>query len=194
MVGEEWLRQLDVLLVNAHESLPDDEIINRAIAMTHRALTASPQVQGGEAWKIGVFDRWNAYATELGFAGLVDALKWINDQRAAPQRAPGVDDTHAFKNFHRLLCERFDYAHDDIDWRRDQVSLIEHVARKVAAPVSAVGVDGVTYQSRAISDRSLKDSGWMQIPADGFMRYPTLFDYRALAAAPTPQGQGEGNA
>lgn len=38
------------------------------------------------------------------------------------------DDTHGFKNFHRSLCDRFGYAHDQIDWRRDQVSLIEHIA------------------------------------------------------------------
>lgn len=34
-----------------------------------------------------------------------------------------------FKNFHRLLCERFGYAHDDKDWKRDQLSLIEWIAR-----------------------------------------------------------------
>lgn len=33
-----------------------------------------------------------------------------------------------FKNFHRLLCERFGYAHDPVDWKRDQLSLIEHIA------------------------------------------------------------------
>ncbi|WP_235184558.1 hypothetical protein [Pseudomonas chlororaphis] len=33
-----------------------------------------------------------------------------------------------FKNFHRSLCERFGYYHDDIDWQRDQASLEEHIA------------------------------------------------------------------
>lgn len=33
-----------------------------------------------------------------------------------------------FKNFHRLLCERFGYTHDERDWKRDQISLIEHIA------------------------------------------------------------------
>lgn len=33
-----------------------------------------------------------------------------------------------FKNFHRSLCERFGYCHDEIDWQRDQVSLEEHIA------------------------------------------------------------------
>ncbi|AZD86533.1 hypothetical protein C4K14_3709 [Pseudomonas chlororaphis subsp. aureofaciens] len=34
----------------------------------------------------------------------------------------------SFKNFHRSLCERFGYYHDDIDWQRDQASLEEHIA------------------------------------------------------------------
>lgn len=43
---------------------------------------------------------------------------------------------HAFKNFHRLLCERFDYSHDEKDWQRDQLSLIEFIAARLAAPVA----------------------------------------------------------
>lgn len=38
------------------------------------------------------------------------------------------EERDAFKNFHRVLCERFGYVHDEIDWRRDQISLIEHIA------------------------------------------------------------------
>ncbi|UWF46897.1 hypothetical protein NYP20_16230 [Pseudomonas sp. N3-W] len=34
----------------------------------------------------------------------------------------------SFKNFHRSLCARFGYFHDDIDWQRDQMSLEEHIA------------------------------------------------------------------
>ncbi|MGS0546054.1 hypothetical protein ACU8WE_26230 [Pseudomonas parakoreensis] len=33
-----------------------------------------------------------------------------------------------FKNFHRSLCERFGYFHDEADWQRDQLSLEEHIA------------------------------------------------------------------
>lgn len=36
----------------------------------------------------------------------------------------------AFKNFHRLLCERFGCAHDEKDWERDQLSLIEWIAKR----------------------------------------------------------------
>jgi hypothetical protein len=37
----------------------------------------------------------------------------------------------AFKNFHRSLCARFGYPHDERDWWRDLVSLEEFLAAKV---------------------------------------------------------------
>ncbi|MGN8120363.1 hypothetical protein ACTJK9_01225 [Pseudomonas sp. 22082] len=37
-----------------------------------------------------------------------------------------------FKNFHRSLCERFGYYHDELDWQRDQVSLEEHIATQLS--------------------------------------------------------------
>jgi hypothetical protein len=41
-------------------------------------------------------------------------------------------ETHAsFKNFHRALCARFGYVHDEREWQRDQVSLEEHIAGQV---------------------------------------------------------------
>lgn len=48
-----------------------------------------------------------------------------------PSPEPSEEDRAAFKNFHRLLCERFDYCHDPKDWVRDQISLIEHIAKRV---------------------------------------------------------------
>jgi hypothetical protein len=45
------------------------------------------------------------------------------------------DADHEFKNFHRALCERFEYVHDEKDWKRDQLSLIEHIAAKQSAEV-----------------------------------------------------------
>jgi hypothetical protein len=47
---------------------------------------------------------------------------------------PAEQERHEFKNFHRALCERFEYCHDPIDWKRDQVSLIEHIASLIPAP------------------------------------------------------------
>ncbi|VWB97332.1 hypothetical protein [Burkholderia lata] len=52
-----------------------------------------------------------------------------------PASASAPDDTHRFKNFHRQLCERFGYVHDEIDWRRDQVSLLEWIAKLASSPV-----------------------------------------------------------
>jgi hypothetical protein len=43
----------------------------------------------------------------------------------------------AFKNFHRLLCERFGYVHDEKDWDRDKLSLIEHIAQRASNEPSA---------------------------------------------------------
>jgi hypothetical protein len=52
--------------------------------------------------------------------------------RTALDGVPAASEAD-FKNFHRALCERFDYCHDERDWKRDQVSLIEHIAKKVAS-------------------------------------------------------------
>lgn len=68
----------------------------------------------------------------------------------AGERAGAADERArseaAFKNFHRSLCERFGYVHDPIDWKRDQVSLEEHIAafmaQKPVAQVVAVEPEG----------------------------------------------------
>lgn len=41
-----------------------------------------------------------------------------------------MSDLDDFKNFHRNLCERFGYHHDPVDWKRDQASLEEHIAKQ----------------------------------------------------------------
>ncbi|AJX62476.1 hypothetical protein [Burkholderia pseudomallei] len=81
-----------------------------------------------------------------------------------PAQADAPDDTHKFKNFHRRLCERFGYVHDEIDWRRDQVSLIEWIAKKADAPAEArEPIAWVTDDDRAITaaqkQRALADGG-----------------------------------
>ncbi|MBK5416369.1 hypothetical protein [Pseudomonas sp. TH31] len=57
-----------------------------------------------------------------------------------------------FKNFHRNLCARFGYFHDDIDWQRDQVSLEEHIATQfghVSAENGALRSQSETVQRGA---------------------------------------------
>ena len=59
---------------------------------------------------------------------------WLKAAREALARleSPAVEKERAeFKHFHRLLCERFGYAHDEIDWKLDQLSLIEHIANSM---------------------------------------------------------------
>lgn len=62
---------------------------------------------------------------------------------SAPKQQPAAvvderQDAASFKNFHRSLCERFGYCHDEKDWRRDLVSLEEHIAKLNAQPAPAV--------------------------------------------------------
>lgn len=52
----------------------------------------------------------------------------------------------AFKNFHRLLCERFGCAHDEKDWERDQLSLIEWIAKRYSRDETTVEQAHKHYQ------------------------------------------------
>lgn len=78
------------------------------------------------------------YAT-AAFAGMSSSLRVVRvrlvDERVIEAMEKMAGD---FKNFHRLLCERFNYEHDERDWKRDQLSLIEHIAA-LAADRSAGG-------------------------------------------------------
>lgn len=92
------------------------------------------------------FEAWAPVTTALlpngrDYISPTARLCWETWQAAAAwQRAQSApDDSHSFKNFHRLLCERFGYTHDEKDWRRDQLSLIEHIAAQSAPEL---GPDG----------------------------------------------------
>lgn len=68
---------------------------------------------------------------------------------------PAHNDSAYFKNFHRLLCERFGYSHDDKDWRRDQASLIEHIASQQSPAVAVpdeIDVSVLDAVSEALGD------------------------------------------
>ena len=85
---------------------------------------------------------------DFSVENLVGWNKAINAIRKA-RSAPLQDSDHEFENFHRLLCERFGYTHDEVDWKRDQISLIEWIAKQVkpAAPVQEpVAVDQATME------------------------------------------------
>jgi hypothetical protein len=56
--------------------------------------------------------------------------------------------TSEFKNFHRLLCERFGYVHDERNWQRDQLSLIEWIASdlpRASEQADEAVTDGVAH-------------------------------------------------
>jgi len=78
--------------------------------------------------------------TRLALHTAIDAITTL-------PAAPVQDNDHEFKNFHRQLCERFGYTHDEVDWKRDQISLIEWIAKQVkpAAPVQEPSLGGILF-------------------------------------------------
>jgi hypothetical protein len=82
-----------------------------------------------------------AYSDEVNNAAFIaSARQDIPDLIAALEAAQaenanlraGLDASKsAFKNFHRMLCDRFEYTHDAVDWQRDQVSLMEWIADRM---------------------------------------------------------------
>ena len=80
------------------------------------------------------YNRWMALneAGKVLKAAIAESESPTVAQPAAEQQAPVGE--HEFKNFHRLLCERFGYVHDERDWKRDQLSLIEWIAKRVSPP------------------------------------------------------------
>ena len=65
-------------------------------------------------------EHWTALGIKVGVI--------IRDRDALKSELASVRGE--FKNFHRNLCERFDYFHDERDWKRDQISLEEHIAKE----------------------------------------------------------------
>lgn len=112
---------------------------------------------------------------------------------------------HDFKNFHRLLCERFGYAHDEKDWRRDQVSLIEWIARQQAARTQFANpeeladwleslheayADGAVgnrkWEPAQVAARAIRGIGQQAARVDDGMATRAL--EAALSAQPAPDG------
>jgi uncharacterized protein (DUF3084 family) len=77
-------------------------------------------------------DLWNMVCTPTVALELIAEIERRDENpnfRAIQAARAEIDQLKAsFKNFHRSLCERFGYFHDDADWQRDQVSLEEHIA------------------------------------------------------------------
>lgn len=71
-----------------------------------------------------------------------------------PPPPPSGQGVGEFKNFHRSLCARFNYTHDEQFWWRDLVSLEEHIAAQ-HRPASAVSEDAVAYWLPVKHDRNV---------------------------------------
>lgn len=67
-----------------------------------------------------------------------DDTEALPTPKAEPAPIPKYQTPHDFKNFHRQLCARFGYVHDEQFWWRDLVSLIEHIASKAQPAVEPV--------------------------------------------------------
>jgi len=91
-------------------------------------------VNSGES--LEVFGLHNLLEREIARVGVTrDAWAAAVAEQAGklPKSGAHQSPDHEFKNFHRLLCERFDYVHDEADWKRDQISLIEWIAKRKEA-------------------------------------------------------------
>ncbi len=129
-------------------------------------------------------------ATQPEPATIRDMPYQWNVEPAPTERAGVPDDTHAFKNFHRSLCARFGYTHDEIDWRRDQVSLEEHIAMLTSAPqpVERAGVPD-WYSYVPITERHTIEITTGQLISDPDGRWVLRDDVdAALLAALRPDG------
>ena len=100
--------------------------------MTERKLTEAQYQAAYKAW-MDVRTRIDDSSRAV-IAAIAEHVQYPSE--AAPI---GLEsDTHQFQNFHRSLCERFEYWHDAVDWRRDLASLEEHIASLIpAAPQPA---------------------------------------------------------
>lgn len=148
--------------------------------------------------QIEILCEWSAdYIEQLRQAN--KKIGALEDTKPIPAEQ-AQNDTTAFKNFHQQLCERFEYSHDDTDWRRDQASLIEHIAAQ-QSPAVAIP-DG--YDTKLIQDAAHLKRVIAEPPYCDHVRVVRHFaDIRIklLSAAPTPpsaeqeewmtNGQGE---
>lgn len=70
-----------------------------------------------------------------GSGAAVDAAKYLAAALAG-EKFRHMQLWAEYRNFHRSLCSRFGYGHDEVHFRRDLVSLEEAIAAKVSSPAA----------------------------------------------------------
>ena len=70
-----------------------------------------------------------------GSGAAVDAAKYLAAALAG-EKFRHMQLWGEYRNFHRSLCARFGYGHDEVHFRRDLVSREEAIAAKVASPAA----------------------------------------------------------
>lgn len=110
----------------------------------------------------------------------IDRCPHCGKPRTSPQQPPHPKEPdNEFKNFHRSLCERFGYVHDEKDWKRDLVSLEEWIAKKVQPEHEPVAWQ--ERQAKRMSDGVVTEwTNWYPC------RYKTIDEARAEASDHIP--------
>ena len=91
------------------------------------------------------------------------------------KKAMQQEADHEFKNFHRTLCERFGYTHDERDWKRDQVSLIEWIAKKVEQPAPAQKPVAWMYEWGGRTNFTTTDQRFVEAAHPHFVKSTPLY-------------------
>ncbi|CAB3812137.1 hypothetical protein [Achromobacter denitrificans] len=96
-----------------------------------------------------------------------------------------------YRNFHRSLCVRFGYGHDEVHFRRDLVSLEEAIAAKVAAPAAGDALPNFDIEAAAKKMAECMDYPWAHMPEQGRTHMRKYAQAVIDAAIAAQQGQEE---
>ena len=166
--------------------------IAEVLGYSEKAMTTQPQAVEAdesraefEAWMNKEHPRssmgdhvWNSHARNSDGSYVVNFTSGAWDGWQANEarlQACQTERDAQFKNFHRALCERFGYVHDPIDWKRDLVSLEEHIAARIrSARVDALEKLALDKRSVLICHNDLTElirmargvPGWKLVPVE----------------------------
>lgn len=90
----------------------------------------------------------------LGLKGLKELPEHLSQQPPGMIKTGDSNQRNweaEFKNFHRSLCARFAYCHDEKDWTRDQVSLEEWIAGKAQQSLPSAFDEAVAEELKSVT-------------------------------------------